>query len=113
LDLENTNLGAPLTATALSNLTRLTSLTLLDAQLVGPIPDALCGLTRLTSLQLTQNQLNASIPWCIGNLTRLVHLFLEYNQLSGPLPESLGALTSVPGQQRNQRHDTGELRIAR
>ena len=104
---------------ALGGLTNLTSLSLSNNQVSGPIPDTLGGLTSLRELHLRRNQLSGPIPEALGNPTNLTSLSsrqqrveradpggarnptnltslrLGNNQLSGPIPEALGSLTNL------------------
>jgi len=72
-----------------------TSIHLIDNNLVGTITSELGQLTSLTSLYLDQNQLTGEIPSELGNLNNLAELSLWINQLSGSIPPELGNLTSL------------------
>ena len=74
---------------------RVTSLSLWENQLSGPIPPELGNLTKLEYLSLARNQLSGSIPPELGSLSRLEYLSLTRNQLSGSIPPELGNLSRV------------------
>ena len=72
-----------------------TSLTLSNNYLRGPIPPEIGTLTALTTLDLGHNQLTGPIPPEIGNLASLSVLDLEWNGLTGPIPPEVGNLTAL------------------
>ena len=80
--------------TSLRDLTMLTSLDFASNEFDGTIPD-LSRLWRLTTLSLRNNQLSGPIPAWLGQLSNLEHLYLGANQLSGDFPAELGSLTKL------------------
>ncbi|MEM6319989.1 MAG: 3-coathanger stack domain-containing protein [Bacteroidota bacterium] len=74
---------------------RVTSVTFLNNNLVGPLPTELGDLTDLKSLRLPVNKLSGSIPSTLGNLSNLEVLELNTNQLTGNIPTTLGNIDSL------------------
>ncbi len=69
---------------------RVTSIDLINNNLVGTIPSEIGNLTELTYLGLTNNsQLSGSIPPELGNCTKLRTIFLARCDLSGDVPAEL------------------------
>jgi len=83
---------------------RVTSLLIMNFNLVGEIPSEIGSLTKLTYLYLGDNQLTGSIPSEIGNLTNLTLLNLVGNQLTGSIPSEIGNMINLKtlGLGRNQ-----------
>ncbi|CAI5465029.1 unnamed protein product [Closterium sp. Yama58-4] len=79
----------PLLSPAISDLTRLTSLSLMRAQLGTTVPSGILTLTGLNTLSLRDVGLTGAIAPEISKLTRLNDLDLSYNSLAGPLPTVL------------------------
>ncbi len=75
----------------------ITSISLNDNNVIGPIPSELGRLTNLTSLSLRTNQLSGSIPAELGDLINLISLELYSNQLTGAIPPELGNLIYLEG----------------
>lgn len=67
----------------------------IDANLTGPIPQAIARLTNLLHLDLSYNRLTGPVPDFLGRLERLTYLALRINALSGPIPSTLGQLTNL------------------
>ena len=72
-----------------------TSLSLHDNNLSGPVPATLGGLERLEGLRLASNELRGAIPPELGDLERLKVLELGDNPLVGNVPPELGRLTEL------------------
>lgn len=79
----------------ISRLTGLQVLQLSNNYLVGNLQLALSLLVRLTSLELSSNRFTGSIPQQLSTLKLLRQLQLGDNRFSGPLPVTLSALTSL------------------
>ncbi|CAI7770818.1 unnamed protein product, partial [Closterium sp. NIES-54] len=79
----------PSLSPAISDLTRLTSLSLTRAQLGTTVPSAILTMTGLNTLGLRDVGLTGAIAPEISKLTRLSDLDLSYNLLAGPLPTVL------------------------
>jgi Leucine-rich repeat (LRR) protein len=88
---------------------RVTSLILIDNNLVGSIPSTIENLTSLQSLRLYDNQLTGSIPTEIENLTSLVRLELNDNQLTDSIPSGIENLTSLQILRLNNNQLTGSI----
>eukprot|EP00762_Andalucia_godoyi_P008874 ANDGO_07771.mRNA.1 Putative leucine-rich repeat-containing protein DDB_G0281931 len=70
---------------------RITTISLIQNQLTGPIPASLGSLSQLQYLALYSNQLTGSIPLSLGNLSRLEELLINGNRLAGTVScDSLG-----------------------
>ena len=74
---------------------QLTSLTLPDNGLSGPIPPELADLSNLQVLYLGANELSGVIPPELGNLSNLYVLDLLGNELSGEIPTELAGLSKL------------------
>jgi Leucine-rich repeat (LRR) protein len=94
ITLSNVGLSGPLPP-EIGNLSTLTTLYIYNNQLTGPIPPEIGNLTELKTLLLSVNQLSGSIPAEIGNLSSLTSLTLSRNQLSGSIPSEIGNLSSL------------------
>ena len=73
----------------------LTTLSLRNNQLSGPIPAWLGDLTDLQELSLSSNQLTGEIPATLGNLTKLQTTRFAYNLLTGCVPLGLRDLVAA------------------
>ncbi|GJP29931.1 hypothetical protein CLOM_g20506 [Closterium sp. NIES-68] len=80
---------------ALSNLTRLTLLSLSYNGMTGSIPSSLANLRQLNTLSLTTNELTGSIPSAFGQLQMLTSIDLSSNLLNGTIPASIATITSL------------------
>ncbi|MCB7128881.1 MAG: T9SS type A sorting domain-containing protein [Candidatus Brocadiales bacterium] len=78
----------------IGNLTKLTLL-LLDHGGWQELPDTIGTLTGLTSLSLQQNELSGPIPAWMLNLTNLTTWSLAYNNFTGPLPAGMDTLPNL------------------
>jgi len=76
-----------------TNLKRLSRISLFSNFLSQSIPSSMCLLTSLQVLNLWTNKLTGSIPSCIGGLSQLTFLKLGSNSLRGTPPVELGGLT--------------------
>ncbi|CAA7036659.1 unnamed protein product [Microthlaspi erraticum] len=78
---------------ALSNCTKLNTLSLGGNRLGGVLPTSIGNLSKnLISLGLGTNSISGNIPHEIGNLVSLQRLQLFENLLTGPIPTSIGKL---------------------
>ncbi|KAK3205609.1 hypothetical protein Dsin_019655 [Dipteronia sinensis] len=107
---------------SLANSVLLQTLSLMDCNLVGPLPDYLGKLPALTDLKLSYNRLSGEIPASFGQslmqilwlnnqdggtggmtgpidvvakMVNLNQLWLHGNQFTGTVPEDIGALSSL------------------
>ncbi|XP_037409874.1 receptor-like protein kinase HSL1 [Triticum dicoccoides] len=69
---------------------RVTSLSLANAGVAGPFPDAIGGLSSLTSLNLSNNHITGAFPTSVYRCTSLRHLDLSLTCLHGELPADIG-----------------------
>ncbi|WP_106794151.1 leucine-rich repeat domain-containing protein [Aquimarina sp. Aq78] len=74
---------------------KVTSLRLINNDLVGDIPSSLFQLTSLKDIQLSDNQLTGVLPVSLATLTKLQTLNLSNNTLEGEIPENIGELLSL------------------
>lgn len=74
---------------------RVTSLTLGNHKLIGPIAPEIGKLNQLKTLALHGNSLYGSIPPELGNCTELQHLYLQGNYLGGVIPPEFGNLLEL------------------
>jgi len=93
---KNTNwLGAPGTECTWfgivcnSGQTHVTSISMVNNQVSGPLPEQINGLPSLQGINLEHNLLTGQIPQSIGSLPSLTFLNLIFNRLTGPIPVSL------------------------
>ncbi|CAI8587045.1 unnamed protein product [Vicia faba] len=91
LDFSNIHVKGPIPP-SFSNLTHLTSLSLMGNSLNGSIPSSLLTLPCLTSLDLSVNNLSGQIPNIFHQSHRLQKLDLSHNKIGGDLPISLSNL---------------------
>lgn len=102
----------------LENSVQLTNLSLMNCNLVGPVPEFLGAMPSLTVLKLSYNSLSGELPgsfsqsmlqilWLndqngggiggkidvIASMASLTQLWLHGNQFTGTIPENIGALT--------------------
>ncbi|GLU18408.1 hypothetical protein SLE2022_347120 [Rubroshorea leprosula] len=80
---------------SLTNLTKLTFLSLSDNLFSDPISFDLSRFSKLVSLDLSSNLLNGTIPSWIFTLPSLEFLSLSDNQLQGPIPSSITNLVNL------------------
>ena len=94
----------------IGNLSKLKSLYITDAFLVGTIPEELGQLSNLEALYLDDNfYLEGEIPASLGNLTALRELRLYNNNLTGNIPESFSNLRLLSDLRLYNNKLTGEL----
>ncbi|KAE9613727.1 putative protein kinase RLK-Pelle-LRR-XI-1 family [Lupinus albus] len=93
----------------LGNLSKLETLYLSNANLIGSIPDSIGNLVSLKNLDLSSNYLSGEIPKSISGLKNVEQIELFNNNLQGELPESLGNLTSLLRMDLGQNNLTGKL----
>ncbi|KAB2065650.1 hypothetical protein ES319_A09G103700v1 [Gossypium barbadense] len=104
----------------LANSVQLANLSLVNCNVVGPLPDYLGKLPSLVALKLSYNRLSGEIPASFGeslmqvlwlndqdgegmtgkidvvtNMVSLTQLWLHGNQFTGTIPENIGNLTSL------------------
>ncbi|WMV32077.1 hypothetical protein MTR67_025462 [Solanum verrucosum] len=73
----------------------LQQLSLQSNKIEGAIPHVICSLKNLGALLLSDNQFSGSVPSCLGNMTSLRELYLANNKLDSRLPSSLGNLQDL------------------
>lgn len=78
-----------------STVSRVISLVLPGAQLLGSITDDLGQIEHLRHLDLSGNVLNGTLPSALFNASELRVLSLDDNEISGELPELFGKLQSL------------------
>ncbi|OIW10303.1 hypothetical protein TanjilG_28054 [Lupinus angustifolius] len=93
----------------LGNLSKLETLFISNANLVGSIPDSIGNLVSLKNIDLSSNYLSGEIPNSIFGLKYLEQIELFDNNLQGELPESLGNLTNLLRLDLGQNNLTGKL----
>ncbi|CAM0882784.1 unnamed protein product [Alopecurus aequalis] len=72
-----------------------TSLSLANTNVTGPVPDAIGGLSELTSLNISNNNINGAFPTSVYRCASLLHLDLSLNYLAGELPADIGSKLGV------------------
>jgi Leucine-rich repeat (LRR) protein len=73
---------------------RVTSLSLPNVTVSGPVPDAIGELTGLVTLNLQNTSVSGGFPSFLYNCTALTRLDLSANNLAGDLPADIGRLGS-------------------
>ncbi|XP_047094464.1 receptor-like protein kinase 5 [Lolium rigidum] len=71
---------------------RVSSLSLPNVAVSGPVPDAIGELTSLATLNLQNTTVSGGFPSFLYNLTALTYLDLSSNNLAGDLPADIGRL---------------------
>ena len=108
LTLANNNLGGPLPP-ELGDLDALIELRLNGNDLSGPIPPELSSsqLSNLKLLNLSDNQLSGEIPASLADLPNLETLWIENNELTGCIPQGLKGIVEegLPQRVRGIRFD--------
>ncbi|CAH9120521.1 unnamed protein product [Cuscuta epithymum] len=94
LSLPNLKLSGPISPD-IGKLEKLQFLVLHDNNFYGAIPPELGNCTLLRSLLLQGNYLSGTIPDQMGNLSDLENMDLSSNSLSGNIPPSLGKLVKL------------------
>ncbi|KAK9175458.1 hypothetical protein WN944_027465 [Citrus x changshan-huyou] len=117
---------------SLANSVQLTNLSLINCNLVGPLPDFLGTLPSLAALKLSYNRLSGVIPASFGQslmqilwlndqdaggmtgpidvvakMVSLTQLWLHGNQFTGSIPEDIGALSSLKDLNLNRNQLVG------
>jgi Leucine-rich repeat (LRR) protein len=77
----------------IGNLQQLTSLTLHNCQLKGPIPHSLFTLHNLQTLRISRSNFRCALQEDIGNFQRLTELELQNCEMTGPIPASICQLS--------------------
>ncbi len=90
---------------------RVTSLTLTNTNLRGPIPVELAQLSELERLGLGFNELTGTIPTQLARLAKLRSLELADNQLTGTIPIELVRLSNLERLELYQNELTGTIPI--
>ncbi|CAI7887452.1 unnamed protein product [Closterium sp. NIES-54] len=80
---------------SLANLPKLNALSLYSNNLTGSIPSTFSRLKLLVYMDLSNNLLSGRIPSQLSSLGRLTHLDIGYNSLTGTIPASLGSLLTL------------------
>ncbi|KAK6272377.1 hypothetical protein POUND7_009460 [Theobroma cacao] len=116
----------------LENSVQLTNLSLVNCNVVGPLPDFLGKLPSLVALKLSYNRLSGEIPASFGEslmqilwlndqdgggmtgpidvvakMVSLTQLWLHGNQFTGTIPENIGNLTSLKDLNLNRNQLVG------
>ncbi|PPD76565.1 hypothetical protein GOBAR_DD26514 [Gossypium barbadense] len=116
----------------LANSVQLANLSLVNCNVVGPLPDYLGKLPSLVALKLSYNRLSGEIPASFGeslmqllwlndqdgegmtgkidvvaNMVSLTQLWLHGNQFTGTIPENIGNLTSLKDLNLNRNQLVG------
>ncbi|MBA0615408.1 hypothetical protein Godav_015548 [Gossypium davidsonii] len=116
----------------LANSVQLANLSLVNCNVVGPLPDFLGKLPSLVALKLSYNRLSGEIPASFGeslmqvlwlndqdgegmtgkidvvaNMVSLTQLWLHGNQFTGTIPENIGNLTSLKDLNLNRNQLVG------
>ncbi|KAF5751690.1 Leucine-rich repeat protein kinase family protein [Tripterygium wilfordii] len=111
---------------------QLTNLSMMNCNMVGPVPDFLGKLSSLNALKLSYNRLSGDIPesfgqslmqilWLndqdgggmsgpidvIANMSSLTQLWLHGNQFTGTIPVNIGALSSLKDLNLNKNQLVG------
>ena len=95
LSLPNNNVGPASVPTEIGLPTALTSTSLAENSLTGPLPTELGNLQIKSGLYFYFNSLSQTIPTQIGRLTDLTQsLELDNNILEGPLPTEMGRMVA-------------------
>ncbi|VFQ62472.1 unnamed protein product [Cuscuta campestris] len=94
LSLSNHKLSGPISPD-IGKLEQLQFISLHDNNIYGEIPPQLGNCTMLKSLYLQGNYLSGGIPDQLGNLLELENMDFSSNSLSGNIPQSLGKLNKL------------------
>ena len=76
-------------------------------QLKGRLPEWLSQLEKLTTLSLYSNKLQGTIPASFGTFQNLEYMWLGMNELNGSLPVSFGQLSELVLLEVTENHLTG------
>lgn len=96
LSLSNHRLSGPISSD-IGKLENLQFLALYDNNFYGNIPPELGDCMKLKSLYLQGNYLSGVVPYELGNLTELLNLDISSNSLGGKIPPSLEKLNKLQG----------------
>ena len=72
-----------------------TTLTIYDNNLTGPMSAAICQLQRLHTLHLSFNKISGSLPDKLGDCRALKNLWVKGNKITGRLPDSVAVLPEL------------------
>ncbi|KAL6312468.1 hypothetical protein AAG906_021684 [Vitis piasezkii] len=78
-------------------------------QLKGKLPEWLSQLEKLTTLSLYSNKLQGTIPASFGTFQNLEYIWLGRNELNGSLPVSFGQVSELVLLEVTENHLTGIL----
>ena len=95
LNLSNTNIQGPFTASILCRLPNLSSINLFNNSINQTFPLQISLCQNLLHLDLSQNLLTGSLPETLPLLPKLIYLDLTGNNFSGPIPLSFGSFKSL------------------
>ena len=88
---------------------RVTSLSLSDNNLNGPIPADLSVLGDLHTIEMHKNNLSGEIPSSIFDMNSLKILYLDENELEGKISDSIGQLSKLEKLTLNDNEFSGEI----
>lgn len=97
---------------AIFSLTSLSSVALVQVNLIGSIPPQISHLTGLQMLKLSNNFLSGCLPSSLSVLTTLTVLEMNSNQLTGPIPQQLSTLVMLLRLQLGNNKVSGRLPIS-
>ncbi|KAI9087733.1 hypothetical protein K1719_030365 [Acacia pycnantha] len=90
LDLSNTNIAGPFSASILCRLPNLSFVSLFNNSVNQTFPSEISSCRSLVHLDLSQNLLTGELPHNLSLLPNLRYLDLTGNNFSGPIPDSFG-----------------------
>lgn len=93
----------------LFTLTSLSSISLINAHLVGSVSPQISRLTRLEMFQTSNNFLTGSLPPSMSLLVSLTTVDMNTNQLTGPIPQQLSTLVILSEMQLADNRLSGVL----
>lgn len=88
---------------------RVTSLSLSDNNLNGPIPADLNVFENLHTIELHKNSLSGEIPSSVYDMYQLKTLYLDDNELSGEISDDIGKMTMLEKLTLNDNEFSGTL----
>jgi Leucine-rich repeat (LRR) protein len=86
-----------------------TSLSLSDNNLMGPIPADLKTLGNLHTIELHKNLLSGQIPSSLFEMNELKILYLDGNQLEGGISDSIGQMSKLEKLTLNDNQLSGDI----
>ncbi|XP_034229630.1 MDIS1-interacting receptor like kinase 2-like [Prunus dulcis] len=95
IDISNVQIDATLDRFNFIPFLNLTHFNLHGNYIRGPIPSAISNLSKLTTLDLGYNDFHEEIPVEIGKLTELQYLSFDSNRLTGTIPSSIDQLREL------------------